>query len=143
MDPITAAIVAGAAAGLTSTVSRAVRDAYDGLKGLLSARFPRVDLAPVEELPDSPSKQESLAEDLVRFGADRDAEVLRLAEALTVVIAREAPQAAARVGVDLERVKGQFLEIRRVQGGVRVRDAETSGGITITDVQAGGGSDPN
>lgn len=143
MDPITAAIVAGAATGLTSTVSLAVRDAYDGLKRLLAARFPRLDLAPVEELPNSRSKQESLAEDLVRFGADRDAEVVRLAEALTEAIAREAPQAAARVGVDLERVKGQFLEIRRVQGGVRVRDAETSGGITITDVRAGGGPDPN
>jgi hypothetical protein len=98
----------------------------------------------VEELPESRSKQESLAEDLVRFGADRDAEVVLLAEALAEMIAREAPHAAARVGVDLERVKGEFLEIRRVEGGgVRVRDAETAGGITITDVRAVGGPDPN
>lgn len=143
MDPVTAAIVAGAATGLTSSASQAVRDAYDGLKGLLATRFPDVDLAQVEKLPDSRSKQQSLARDVILAELYRDAEVVRLAEVLTDVLAREAPQAAAGVGVDLERVKGHFLEIRRVQGGVRVRHAETSGGITITDVQAGRGPDPN
>jgi len=143
VDPVTAAIVAGAAAGLTSVASQAVRDAYAGLKALLAARFPRVDVRPVEEVPDSAAKQASLAKDLARFGADRDAEVVRLAEALVAAIAREAPQAAARVGVDLERVKGQFLDIQRVEGGVRAHDVQTSGGIRITDVRAGGGPDPN
>jgi hypothetical protein len=143
MDPITAAIVAGAAAGLTSTVSQAVRDAYSGLKGLLAARFPQVDLAPVEKLPGSQAKQASLAEDLTLAGANRDDDVVRLARHLVEVIAREAPQAAAGVGVDLERVRGEFLNIQRVEGGVRAHDVETSGGITIADVRAGGGPDPN
>jgi hypothetical protein len=143
VDPVTAAIVAGAAAGLTSTASQAVRDAYESIKALLVARFPRIDVRPVEELPSSPAKQASLAEDLARFGADRDAEVVRLAEALVVAIVREAPQAAASVGVDLERVKGQFLNIQRVEGGIRAREVEASGGITITDVTAPGGLDPN
>jgi hypothetical protein len=143
MDPVTAAIVAGAAAGLTSTASQGVRDAYESIKSILVARFPRIDVRPVEELPNSPAKQASLAEDLARFGADRDAEMVHLAEALVAAITREAPQAAASVGVDLERVKGQFLNIQRVEGGVRTREVETSGGITITDVTAPGGPDPN
>jgi hypothetical protein len=137
MDPITAAIATGAAAGLTSTASQAVRDAYEALKDVIHQRFPRADIASVEELPESSAKQASLSEDLVRFGAAQDAEVLRLAEALVMVIEREAPQAADRVGVDLGRVKGEFLTIRRVAGGVRAREVETSGGIEITDVTSG------
>jgi hypothetical protein len=143
MDPITAAIAAGAAAGLTSTASQAVRDAYDALKNVIRRRFPRVDVTPVEELPESGAKQASLSEDLVRFGADRDTEVVRLAEALVAVIEREAPEVADRVGVDLEQVKGEFLTIRRVAGGVRAREVETRGGIEITDVTASGGPVPN
>lgn len=143
MDFVTAAIAAGAASGLTSTASQAVRDAYDALKGLLAARFPRVDVRPLEEMPDSTARQTSLTEDLGRFGADRDADVVRLASALIAVVAREAPQAADRVGVDLERVRAEFLNVQRIQGGVRAGDVETKGGITITDVRAQGGPDPN
>jgi hypothetical protein len=143
MDPVTAAIAAGAAAGLTTTASQAVRDAYQALKDLLQRRFPRIDVRPLEELPDSPAKQASLDEDLVRLGAARDAEVVRLAETLVMAIAREAPQAAAGVGVDLGRVRGEFLNIQRIEGGVRAHDVETTGGIAITDVRAAGGPDPN
>jgi len=142
MDPITAAIVAGAAAGLTSTASQAVRDAYQALKDVIRHRFPRVDIAPVEELPESSAKQASLSEDLVRFGADQDADVVRLAEALVLAIEREAPQAADRVGVDLGRVRGEFLTIRRVSGGVRAQEVDTTGGIEITDVTESGGPVP-
>ncbi len=143
VDPVIAAIAAGAAAGLTSTASQAVRDAYGALRSLLLDRFPQVDLRPLEELPDSRFKQDSLAEDLSRFGASRDADVVRLAQALAEAIAREAPHAAATVGVDLEHIRGEFLTIQRIEGGVRARDVETSGGIGITEVRAPGGLDPN
>ena len=143
MDPVTAAIAAGAAAGLTATASSAVRDAYEALKAVLEARFPRVDVRPLEELPDSRSKQASLAEDLERFGADRDEDVVQLARALAEVIAREAPQAAARAGVDLERIRAQFVDIHRIDGGVHAHDVETTGGIRISDVGYPRGPDPN
>ncbi len=144
MDPVTAAIAAGAAAGLTASASQAVLDAYEALKSALHDRYPRVDVGPLEELPDSEAKQASLAEDLTRYGAARDTEVVRLAFTLVAVIAREVPQAASRVGVDLERVKGEFVNIQRVEGGVKAHDLTTTGGgITITDVRAGGGPDPN
>jgi hypothetical protein len=57
-------------------------------------------VAPLEERPSSTAKQASLAEDLEAAGADRDPEILRLAQALVEAIEREAPQAAASSGVD-------------------------------------------
>jgi hypothetical protein len=85
MDLVTA-IAAGAAAGVSRTASQAVRDAYEALKTLLRTRFPRVDVAPLEELPGSAAKQASLAEDLARFDVDRDAEVMRLTFALVAAV---------------------------------------------------------
>lgn len=146
MDPITAALAAGAAAGLADTVSQAVRDAYGALRTALAARYPDVDARPLERLPGSGPKQESLSEDVVAAGAHEDAELLRLARALIDAVEREAPQAAAGVGVDLERVRAEFVEIERVTGGgtgVRMREVEATGGITVRDVRGGGGPDPN
>jgi hypothetical protein len=144
MDPVTAAIAAGAAAGLTSTASQAVRDAYEALKSALGERFPQIDIGSLEKLPNSSSEQQSLANDLDRLGGARDAELLHLAEALVDVIAREVPRAASRVGVDLERVQSEFVKIHRVEGGARLRDVTaTGGGITVTDVRAEEGPDPN
>jgi len=143
MDPVTAAIALGASAGLASTTSQAVRDAYNALKALISERFPRVDLGPIQELPNSKSKQAALAEDVDRSGAASDADIVRQAFAVLAAVAREAPQVAARIGVDLEHVKAEFVNIQRVDGGVTARDVTATGGVTITDVRAGGGPDPN
>jgi uncharacterized protein (DUF885 family) len=145
MEPITAALAAGAAAGLTAVASQAIKDAYGRLKAALAARFPEVgvNVQALEARPDSQAKQASLAEELVEVGAERDAELLQLAQALVKAIEREAPQAAARVGVDLERIKAEFLNMQRVTGSVRVRDAETTGGMNITDIGSAGGPDPN
>ena len=144
MDPITAALAVGAAAGLTGVATQAVKDAYGLLKSVLRARFPKIDVAPIEERPSSQAKQASLAEDLEAAGAAQDPEILRLAQALVEAIEREAPQAAASAGVDLERVKGEFVNVQRVAGQVRFRDVEaTRGGINVTDVGQSGGPDPN
>ena len=135
MDPITAALAVGAAAGLTGVATQAVKDAYGLLKSVLRARFPKIDVAPIEERPSSQAKQASLAEDLEAAGAAQDPEILRLAQALVEAIEREAPQAAASAGVDLERVKGEFVNVQRVAGQVRFRDVEaTRSGINVTDV---------
>jgi hypothetical protein len=101
-------------------------------------------VAPLEARPSSQAKQASLAEDLEAAGAARDPEILRLAQALVEAIEREAPQAAASAGVDLERVKGEFVNVQRVAGQVRFRDVEaTRGGVNVTDVGQPGGPDPN
>src|SRR5262245_54342699 len=149
MEPITAALAAGAAAGLTAVASQAVKDAYGRLTAALAARFPQVQthVQALEARPDSPAKQASLAEELAGTGAEGDAELLQLARALLEAIEREAPQAAARAGVDLERVKaGGSLNIEDVEGadvGVRGRDLEVAKDITIRGARGGRGPDPN
>ncbi|MDQ6900340.1 MAG: tetratricopeptide repeat-containing protein [Candidatus Dormibacteraeota bacterium] len=112
IDPITAAIATGAAAGLTGVATQAVRDGYEALKSGLRARFPKIDVGSLEERPSSQAKQASLAEDLEEAGADRDPELLQLARALVEVIEREAPQAATSAGVDLEHVRAEVHQHR-------------------------------
>jgi hypothetical protein len=146
MDPITAALAAGAAAGLTGVATKAVEDAYTALKSALGRLFPMVvpNVAALEARPASDAKKASLGEELTETGADRDPELLQLAQALVEAIEREAPQAAISAGVDLQRVKGEFLNVQRVASGVRFRDVEaTKGGINITDIGQRGGQDPN
>lgn len=143
MDPITSAIAIGAAAGLKDGAAQAVRDAYRALKAALTTKYPRLDIKPVEDRPASQVKRESLSEDLVEAGADRDSEVLERAAALIESIRREDPQAGVGIGVDLERIRAQFLTIERVGGGVKAREVETQGGITITDIDSGGAFHPN
>ena len=149
MDPITAALAAGAAAGLTKVAAQVVTDAYWRLKEAVTARFPQlgVHVQALEARPDSQNKQASLAEELTDAGAERDADLVRLAEALLEVIQKEAPEAAVRAGVDLQRVRtGGSVEIEDAEGGdvgVRGRDWDVRGDIKIGRARGGGGSDPN
>ena len=149
MEPITAALAAGAAAGLSAVASQAIKDAYGRLKAALAARFPQVQthVQALEARPASPAKQASLAEELAETGADRDAELRQLAQVLLEAIELEAPQAAASAGVDLERVKaGGSLNIEDAEGadvGVRGRDLDVAKDITIRGARGGRGPDPN
>lgn len=143
MDPVSmivAAVVAGAASGFGDTASQAVKDAYAALKARLSDRDDPVDVTPVERVPDSQAKQDSLAEDLAAAGAGEDGSVLDAAQDVIAAVAREDPDLASRVGVDLERIEAEFVRLRNIRGSdtaVRGRDWEIRGGIDIEG--AGGG----
>jgi hypothetical protein len=149
MDPvnvISTAIAAGAAAGLKDDASQAVRDAYATVVSLLRARYPVVDVRPVEAKPDSQAKRASLAEDLSDAGAADDPDLLGEAHALAETVQRDQPEAAVAIGVDLADVRAQFLTIERISAGtagVRGQRLDVEGGITISDVTAGGMRDPN
>ena len=88
MEPITlimAALVAGAAAGVQSTASEAVRDAYRALKGAILGRFGdrpevAVTLEKAEQKPDVWG--EPLKEVLQEVGADHEEEIVAAAEEL-------------------------------------------------------------
>jgi len=149
VDPITAALAAGAVAGVSGVATQVVKDSYAGLKAALNARFPQlgVHVQALEARPDSQNKQSSLAEELVEAGAGRDPELLEQARVLLAAIEREAPEAAVRAGVDLEKVRaGGSLDIKDAQGedvGVRGRDWDVEGDIRIHGAHGGGGPDPN
>jgi hypothetical protein len=143
MDPLTSlvtALAAGAAAALKPTVEQAVKDGYAALKGLIQRKYAQVNVGQLEANPSSKSRRGVVEEDLATAGADKDVEVLQQAQALLEAIQRQAPQAAAAIGVDLKDIEGASLAIRRVIAtgvGVKVEGAKLSGDITIEDVQAG------
>ena len=145
MDPLTSivtALAAGAAVALQSTVEQVVKDSYAVLKGLIQRKYGQVDINQLEANPSSKNRRGVVEEELRAVKADQDAEVLQQAQVLLEAIQRQAPQAAAAIGVDLKDIEGASLAIRRVTApdtGVKVEHAKLSGDITIEDVQAGGG----
>jgi hypothetical protein len=138
---IVVALAAGAAAGLKPTAEAAIRDGYAGLKRLIMHRYRHIDVSPVERLPSSEAKRNSLEEDLRETGAGDDAELLSQAKALLDLVAERDPAAGRTVGVDLENLRAAFVDIDRVRSGeigVRGRGWQVEGGVRITDVEAGG-----
>ena len=141
MDPVTlivTAVALGASAGLTEAASTAVRDAYAGLKTLLTGR--QVDVSGVERKPDSAAQRAALREDLTDAAGATDDEVLAAAQRVTDAVATDAPDAARVVGVMLRDVQAEFLRIRSVTStgdGLTAEQARFTGGIDIGDVHAG------
>jgi hypothetical protein len=91
MDPIMTAIVAalsaGAASGATDVAKKAIADGYAGLKSLISKKFGGGSgvtnaIEKFEETPDSPTRQNTLAEKLKATKASEDPEVLSAAQSL-------------------------------------------------------------
>ena len=83
MDPITGAIVAG----LSKFAEPAVKDAYEALKALIVRKLgPDAEVTKavkaLEASPGSAGRREVLTEEMKNAAADKDAELLRLAEVL-------------------------------------------------------------
>lgn len=103
MDPITAAIVAALAAGVTASASdiskQALVDAYNRLKTLLKKKFggdgeviKSVDR--LEAKPESVGRQETLKEEVASVNANQDPELLQAAQVLLSQV-RTQPQGAS------------------------------------------------
>ncbi len=91
MDPITAAIVAaltaGAVSGATKVAEQAISDAYGKLKELLGKKFGAKSkvVKAVKELetnPKSEARKAVVKEEVVAAKADKDADLLKAAQAL-------------------------------------------------------------
>lgn len=87
MDPITLAIVAA----LSKVGEEAVKDAYQALKTLITAKFgPKSELVKsvesLEKKPESPSRKETLHEEVVSAKADKDAKILKVANEILAKI---------------------------------------------------------
>jgi hypothetical protein len=95
MDPITAAIIAaltaGAASGVTEVATKAISDGYSGLKSLIIKKFgSKSDVTEaIEKLhakPESPGRQQTLAEELKATNASADPELMGAAQSLLELI---------------------------------------------------------
>ena len=102
MDPITiimTAIVAGAAAASKEVGAQAVKEAYTGLKTLITRKFSsEADveraITSVEKRPESKNRQGVLKEELEAAQAAQDADILERASALLDLLKKhgEEPQ---------------------------------------------------
>lgn len=88
MDPLTliiAALTAGAAAGLQSTVSQAVQEAYNGLKTLIQHKFadkPAAEVALSQHEQEPDVWKAPLESELKKTGADKDDAIIQAAQKL-------------------------------------------------------------
>lgn len=88
---IAAAVALGAASGLKDTASKAVTDAYAGLKKLIQDRYQHdkgVTFAAehVSEKPEEEARRQMLEVALNGAGADKDAELVKVAEAVLAAV---------------------------------------------------------
>jgi hypothetical protein len=108
MDPITlivTALAAGAALGVKDAASSAVKDAYAGLKALITKRFggrpgAELVLAKHERAPET--WQAPLMAELGEVGADSDPDLVAAAQALMNLV----DEAGARAGKYMVDVRG-------------------------------------
>ena len=148
MDPVSlivTALVTGAVAGLKPTATAAVKDAYAAFKRVVIDRYKLTSLGSLEEKPDSAHRQAVVKEDLEATSAGNDSDVLTLARKLLEQIALHDPKSAAVVGVDLQDVTAASIEISRILSsgdGVRIKGAQVTGNLSVTDVTSGGGPNP-
>src|SRR5438105_3813799 len=91
MDPITTAIVAaltvGATSGISDTARTMISDTYQRLKSLLHNKFGRESnlvrsVEVLEAKPDAVGRQQTLDEEIIDAGANRDQEILQAAQQL-------------------------------------------------------------
>jgi hypothetical protein len=145
MDPISiivAALAAGAAAGVKPAAEQAIKDAYQGIKGLIKRKYARVNIEVLEGGPASDARKAVVREDLEQTGAGQDEEVLRQAQVVLEAIRKYAPEAARAVGVTIEKVEAGAISISDVHAegaGVIIRDGKIQGPIDVRGVRAGDG----
>ena len=150
MDPVTLVVTAvalGASAGMTETASSVIKDAYTGLKRLLTQR--QVDPSGVERRPDSKAQKDALQETLADTPGAVDQELLAAAQQVTDAVADHHPDAAAAIGVDLRNVQAEFIRVQSITStgtGFRGDDLTVQGGVDLGNVRAGrfpGGAGPS
>jgi hypothetical protein len=99
MEPIIASaiisgILCGAAGGISTVATTELIAAYKKLRGILQKKFGQDSIllrsiGSLEERPESKVKQDGVAEDIAESGADKDAEIIKAAEALLAEIKKQ------------------------------------------------------
>lgn len=124
---IATAVSAGALVVVKDTAAQGVREVYTRLKTLIHERFPRIDLALVEQKPDSQARQDVLREDLERERVFEDKDVLTAAQELLALIAK-LPDAERTIGLLWENVQVGIAELGEIHAEGRAIGAEFVGG---------------
>ncbi|MCC5607198.1 hypothetical protein LC612_10455 [Nostoc sp. CHAB 5834] len=110
MDPISliiAALGAGAIAAAKDTAGTAVKDAYQGLKTLIKKKFesePKAQMVLEEHETDPETYNAPLKKKLAEAGADKDQEIIKLAENLLNQV-KEQPGGQQIISQNISNVK--------------------------------------
>jgi hypothetical protein len=143
MEPATIIVTAlalGAATGMKSVAEQAVKDGYQGLKNLIKTKYPDVGVERLEKKPDSKNQQSAIEEEIADLGADKDPDILQKAEVILEAVKNLPTEHLPAIGVDLEKIKGAALKIKDIMAmgtGIKIREAEIQGEISIEQVRAG------
>ena len=95
---IVTALVAGAAAGLTPTVSQAVKDSYEGLKALIKRKYSHVSIDQLEADPASQARRAVVEEDLQEDQCCERPELLQQARASLMLYAHNRQRSPLPLG---------------------------------------------
>lgn len=138
-------IIAAIAGALGNLGIKAVDDAYEGMKALLHRKFgAESDLADavkkLEQKPDAQGRQLTLKEEAAAAGADKDAEIIKAAEALLEAVKAQ----TGGIGMDIGTFKAAKLEVSDVVAeekgtAVRMKDVDIKDTATFSKI---GGSRP-
>lgn len=151
MDPlsmIVSAVVAGIVAATKDTAGQVVKDAYNGLKGVLTKKLGgSADLDGLEKSPNSNGRQETLKEELQGANAAQDAEVLaKVNELIERLKAANAPASKELATISYNATNSGSGAIAQGDGakavgagGVMV-DGNVSGSINTGHINTGGGA---
>jgi hypothetical protein len=127
VDLIVAALVAGAGAGVTSTASSVVQDAYSGLKNLLVTRLGGRSRAQAVLRAEQvePGGFDTLREEVSGSGAADDAQIIAAARRLLELTGAPQTRPTAQT-VAGSAVGGAIIQVSRVGGAVRIGPAHTT-----------------
>jgi hypothetical protein len=143
-DPVTvgalaASVLAMAAeAVFKSGVGEVVKDAYKNLKDKVSA-WPRYDVEALEKAPTSVSRQALIAGEIDRQSREDQADIKRLAMALSEVLRNAAH--AGPIGIDVGRLEAAGVELAAInvtEGvGFRADEVKATGDFTAGPITVG------
>jgi hypothetical protein len=152
LEPVTTAIVAALSSGGTFVLKGVATEAIKSAGAALNARIHKlypaahVSVAQLEQQPASKALQAVVGEDLERAGAFTDPELLRLAQAVVVLIQQQPPNVARSIGVDvgeLDQANVTFGNVVAGKGATGVKIAKVaSGSLEFGDVTASGEAAP-
>jgi hypothetical protein len=153
MEPITttvvAAFVAGAVAAAKDVSTSAIKDAYQGLKRLITDRYSSAKeaIAGVEAKPDSDQHRVELAKRLESGGGARDVDLKTAAQTLLDAVEELRGVESAAPLFDFDRLRvARNLELSDIEalGPVfKARDAEIQGDFKASGIRQTGRSKKN
>ncbi|UFS72468.1 hypothetical protein LPW11_09800 [Geomonas sp. RF6] len=132
MDSISTALIGAISAGITDVGKKAIADAYENLKALISAKLGQENdiseaIAALEDNPESEGRRMVLAETMTKEKAVEDSEIQEYAGKLieTIKETEEGRKVVAKFLIDAKGAQvGVIGDNARVQGGIHFRETK-------------------